>query len=841
MKHTFRIQGMTCVVCAETCRKAIASLDGVQDVRIQFANGSAVVVYDPDRVTTDDIAHAVVKAGYRYQEDIAVQKTTVSRLEQFVFWTKIVLAAILLLFAMLPMVGVKYPAAIAPETGSVAYAWIQFGLCVPVMVLAWQLYLRGLRNLVTLHPNMDSLVAVSTLAAFGYSLYGLIAICRGDAHAAHNLYFESVAVILALISLGKRLEARSLRRTADAIERLTALAPATATRIAADGSMQVVSVSDVQVGDVLLVRPGETFCCDGIVLSGTSTADESMLTGESIPVDKQVGDSVTGGTDNGMGALTFRATSVGNHTKLAQIIQLVSDAQNTKAPIARLADKVSAIFVPSVIALAILGSVAWAIAGKDAAFCLRIFVSVLVIACPCALGLATPTAIITGTGRGALGGILYKDAAALEELHRIRTVVLDKTGTITQGKPQVKSVLPADGHTAEELIALCAACESMSEHPLARAVLQYAEEQHIAYTPAQDVQAQVGYGIRARIGDVSCRCGKEDLLQAQEITMQMREYLDECYRQGESVIAVATDRGPIGVIGIADALKPTAAAAVRRLKADGIRVVLLTGDNVVTAQKIAQEAEIDEVIAQVLPHEKAEKIRALQATGKVAMVGDGINDAPALASADVGIAVGSGSDVAISSAQVILVGSDPESVARAIELSRATVRNIKENLFWAFIYNTLGIPLAMGILYPIAGVLLNPMIGALAMSLSSVSVVSNALRLRFYRLDKSDGRAQNKLRNVSCPTQCCPIQTAAVEEKQKENSMQTIALEVNGMMCEHCEKRVHDCVAAMEGVTLVTVSRADKRVEVQADASVDGEKIAQAIRDLGYEVKPCSM
>lgn len=847
MKKQIRIQGMTCVVCADTCRRAIAALDGVQSVDVNFASGVATVRYDERRVDAAKIEEAVRRAGYRVQSDDQPSAPTASRTERALFWTQAVLAAALLLFAMLPMVGLPYPPAISPDGGALAYACIQLVLCLPVAAIGWGFYYRGLRNLVRLHPNMDSLVAVSTLAAFGYSLYGLIRIAQGDAHAAHNLYFESVAVIIALISLGKRLEARSLRRTGNAIAQLTRLAPKTAT-VLRDGVQVEIQADKVVRDDVIVVRPGETFCCDGVILTGETSADESMLTGESIPVDKRVGDKVTGGTLNGTGSVTFRATSVGSETQLARIIRLVEDAQNSKAPIARLADKVSAVFVPVVIALAAIASIAWAIAGKDSAFCIRVFVSVLVIACPCALGLATPTAIITGTGRGALGGILYKNAQALETLSHVGTVVFDKTGTITQGKPVVRTVYAAGGDT-DALLARCAACESVSEHPLARAIVQAAQRDGRIVGQPQSFEALAGFGVRATLDGVEYRCGKPELMGDTPVPPDVEQQTQMCYERGESVVLVADAARVHGVIGIADTLKPRVQETIRRLRADGIRCVMLTGDNAKTAAHIAAEAGIDEVIAQVLPQDKADKIRSLQTGGhKVAMVGDGINDAPALASADVGIAVGTGSDVAIESAEIVLVGEDMQGVPRAIELSRATVRNIKQNLFWAFIYNTLGIPLAMGALYPLTGILLNPMIGALAMSLSSVSVVANALRLGLYRLDKRGQKSHNKQdrSSLACDASgaVCALRAESdgIDGTQRiqtvrETDMQTVEMTVQGMMCAHCEGRVRNAVGAIAGVQSVAeVSHEKQLVRFTATQTLDVETVAQAIRDQGYEV-----
>lgn len=833
-KERFQIEGMTCVVCSNTCAKAIGKIDGVTEVNVNFASGASEVTFDETKTDLQTIAAAVQKAGYR---PVLQQKSKApERGKAFgLMLTKLILAGVLLLFAMLPMAGVPYPSWISPDGNAAAFAIVQLILCLPVIAIGWQFYYRGLRNLFKLKPNMDSLVAISTLAAFAYSLYGVIEVLRGDAHAVHNLYFESVAVIIALISFGKYLESRSLARTGDAIAKLTQLTPKTAT-VLRDGKQVVVDSAEVTTGDLVVVKPGETFCCDGVIEEGSSSAIESMLTGESLPVDKAVGDRVTGGTLNGSGSLTFRATSVGKDTQLARIIKLVEEAQNSKAPIARLADKVSAIFVPVVIALAVIGAAAWAIAGYDGAFVIKIFVSVLTIACPCALGLATPTAIITGTGRGALGGILYKNAEALELMSRVDTVVFDKTGTITSGKPVVTDLWSADGDDTA-LLALAAACERYSEHPLAGAIVQAADLQKAPVLEAQAFQSTAGFGVSALVGGEEILCGKADLLKERGVDCApIDERLAQYYDQGKTVIALARGGRAIGAIAVADTVKANARETIERLKKDGIRCVLLSGDNRRTAEEIARQAGIDEAIAEVLPQDKADTIERLKREGaKVAMVGDGVNDAPALATAQVGVAMGGGSDVAIESAGVVLPGGELMGVPRALELSRATVRNIKENLFWAFIYNTLGIPLALGVLYVPFELLLNPMIGALAMSLSSVSVVINALRLGLYRLDKQPRKAENK-RQPLADERSDAAKNAAQSRQTEESQMQIKTIRVGGMSCAHCEARVQKACMAVDGVQDAQASALKGEVVVTFAAPATAQTIKRAIKEQDYEV-----
>ena len=843
-KLKFSIQGMTCVVCANTCQKAIAKLNGVLSCNVNFASGVALVEYDDNLVAEKEVFSAVNKAGYKA---VAINQEGKGQ-NVGILIAMLTLAFVLLAFAMLGMLGVKYPSSISADSSPIVFTVIQLVLCVPVMIMGLPFYIRGFKNIFKAKPNMDSLVAVSTTTAFIYSFVNFILICIGDTHKVHSLYFESVAVIIAIISLGKFLESKSLKKTGDAIKALTMLTPAYATVLRGGEWVQVDS-SEVKQGDVVLVKAGESFCCDGIILEGESNVNESMLTGESMPVDKGKGDRVFGGTINGNGILKFTADSVGEDTKLSKIIALVEEAQNSKAPIARIADKVSGVFVPSVMAIAILSGIIWWIT-KGFAPSLKIFVSVLVIACPCALGLATPTAIITGIGRGAKGGILFKNAESLERLGSIDTVVLDKTGTITEGRPTLtdKYILGDE----REILAYVRAVESVSEHPIAKAIIESIEPNNLQ----GEVKVLSGYGLEGAVDGKKIFCGNMALMTTNGIDVsQIEAKVDEYSEQGKSIVIVAIDGKAVGVLGIADTLKVDSKKSIENLKNLGLRVVLLSGDNQKSAEYIAKTAGIDEVIANVLPEQKGEVIDRLILEGaKVAMVGDGINDAPALAKANVGIAMGSGSDIAIESGQVVIVGGQISGVVRAVRLARATMRNIKQNLFWAFIYNIIGIPIACGVLYPLNGYMMSPMLGGLAMSLSSVSVVSNALRLNFFKFEK--GKKDNNMevkesedktiQNIDNEEMTNLDRTSqdSIQEKQQISTIEEVEqrrdimqIKVNGMMCAHCENRVNKAVGALEGVSYVKADHSKGIVEVEFDKDkVTIEQIKMAIVDQDYEV-----
>lgn len=817
-KLKFNIQGMTCVVCSGSCQKAIEKLDGVKSCNVNFASGVALVEYDEEKVGEKEIYGAVEKAGYKaIAGEKQEKKSGVAKVVAM-----LVFSVALLSYAMLAMAGVKYPSAISPDDSPIVFTLIQLLLCIPVMIMGGAFYIRGFKNLFRAKPNMDSLVAVSTTTAFIYSFVNFILICAGDGHKVHSLYLESVAVIIAVITLGKFLESKSLKKTGDAIRQLTLLTPAYAT-VLRDGEWVKVDSSEVKVGDIALVKAGESFCCDGEVIEGESNVNESMLTGESMPVDKGVGSKVFGGTVNGNGILKFRAEGVGETTKLSKIIKLVEDAQNSKAPIARIADKVSGVFVPVVIAIALIAGIIWW-ATNGIALAVEIFVGVLVIACPCALGLATPTAIITGIGRGARGGILFKNAESLERLGSVDTVVFDKTGTVTEGAPTLtdKYLLGDE----EEILSLVRAVESVSEHPIAKAITEALPDNGIK----AEVKILSGYGLEGKADGKTVLCGNKALMDNYGVNVEnIIEKADGFSDEGKSIIMIAIDGRAVGVLAVADTLKDDSAQAIERLKKLNLRLILLSGDNKRVADNIASKAGIDEVIANVLPEQKSEVIERLMAEGRnVAMVGDGINDAPALAKANVGIAMGSGSDIAIESGQVVIVGGKISGVERAIRLARATMRNIKENLFWAFIYNIIGIPIACGVLYPINGYIMKPMLGGLAMSLSSVSVVANALRLNMFKFDKNKKESKNEC------VGSCPI-SSADDDGKKEN--ETMKITVNGMMCSHCESRVNKAVGELSGVTFVGADHDNNLVEVTFDGNkVTLDEIKNAIRAQGYEV-----
>ncbi|MGQ7660853.1 heavy metal translocating P-type ATPase [Streptococcus suis] len=744
--ETYAIEGMTCASCAMTVEKALGKLAGMEEVAVNLATEKATMTYDKDRLDAAAILSAVEQAGYKAvlpQTNSPV--TAVESKEQYQsdLWSRFIWSTVftlpVLYIAMGPMLpggGLPLPAFLHQP---LTFALVQLFLTLPVMYIGRAFYQKGFKTLFAGHPNMDSLIAVGTSAALVQGLIMTVLIARGQADLSHGhpeLYFESAAVILTLITLGKHMEALSKGWTSDAVKKLMNLAPKTA-RLIRDGQEITLPLEQVQVGDVLQVRPGEQIPVDGKVLQGQSTVDESMLTGESLPVKKAVGDSVVGATLNQHGAFQMQATKVGADTTLAQIIRLVEEAQGSKAPIAQLADRVSAVFVPIVMVLALLSGLAWWTLGQEPwIFSLSITISVLVIACPCALGLATPTAIMVGTGKGAENGLLFKSGQAVEVLQKVNTIVFDKTGTITQGKPQVTDMTVFSSATEEEVLQLAASAEQYSEHPLAQALLKSAEDAGLSLLPSQDFQALSGRGLSVKIAEQTILLGNEKLMKESGIALGSAIATAETYaNQAKTPVYLAADGHLLVVIAIADQVKPSSHTAIQDLHQMGLEVVMLTGDNEKTAQAIADQVGIDTVISQVLPEDKANQVKLLQAQGKqVAMVGDGINDAPALAQAEVGIAIGSGTDVAIESADLVLMHSDLMDVPKAVRLSQLTMKTIKQNLFWAFAYNVIGIPIAMGLLHLFGGPLLNPMLAGAAMALSSVSVLLNALRLRTRKL-----------------------------------------------------------------------------------------------------------
>lgn len=739
------ISGMTCAACAKAVERAVGKLEGVEGVSVNFATEKANVKYDPNQVRLSQIKQAIEKAGYkaleiesknRVDEDKARKEKEIKTL-----WTKFIVSAIfaapLLIFAMahmIPGLNKSLPAFLDPMTNPLRFALIQIVLVTPVVIAGYRFYTVGFRAIIRRSPNMDSLIAMGTSAAVIYSLYSTYRVYMGDHDSVMNLYFESAGVIITLILLGKSLEAVSKGKTSEAIKKLMGLAPKTAT-IIQDGREIQLPIEEVEVGDIILVKPGEKIPVDGEVIEGYTSVDESMLTGESIPVEKHIGDKVVGASINKNGSIKFKATKVGSDTALAQIIKLVEDAQGSKAPIAKMADIVSGYFVPIVFAIAIAASIAWYLSGESAVFALTIFISVLVIACPCALGLATPTAIMVGTGKGAEYGILIKGGEALETTHKINTIVFDKTGTITEGKPEVTDIVTADGVERKRLLQIAASAEKGSEHPLGEAIVKGAENENIDLVKVDKFNAIPGHGIEVNIEGADVLLGNRKLMKDRNIELkELEQESDRLASEGKTPMYIAVDNKLAGIIAVADVVKESSAKAIERLHDMGIEVVMITGDNKRTAEAIGKQVKIDRVLAEVLPQDKANEVKKLQDEGKkVAMVGDGINDAPALAQADIGIAIGSGTDVAMESADIVLMRSDLMDVPAAIELSKSTIRNIKQNLFWAFGYNTAGIPLAAGVLHLFGGPLLNPVFAAAAMSLSSVSVLTNALRLRGFK------------------------------------------------------------------------------------------------------------
>lgn len=750
--QNFALTGMSCASCAANIESAVSSLPEVSAASVNLATEVLSVTYQPGAINEEIICQTVAEAGYQAQVLADQAGASQAQIQQEAdqaaqakashqaalwrrFWQSAIFALPLLCLAMAEMVGLTLPTWLSHRGGGQLFVSLQLALTLPILWLGRSFFLNGFKHLVKGHPNMDSLVALGTSAAVAYSLYSSIQVWLGDHHAAMSLYYESAGVILTLVTLGKYFEARSKGQTSAAIQALIKLAPQEA-QVLREGQEVTLPLDQVQVGDLVRVRPGQKIPVDGRVVEGQSWVDESMLTGESLPVAKKVGDQVVGASLNQQGSLIVETNKVGQDTTLAQIIHLVQAAQGSKAPIAQLADRVSAVFVPVVMTLALVAGLAWyLIGGQSWGFALTISIAVLVIACPCALGLATPTAIMVGTGKGAEQGILIKSGTALEMAHQVDAVVLDKTGTLTQGQPQVTDVLPLTGWTPDQLLALAAAAEVNSEHPLGQAIVAGARERELALPEVTDFQSLTGSGIQVRLDQATYYLGNRRLMQEQGLDLgQAEDQAAALAAGGKTPIYVANEHELLGLIAVADPLKATSPEAVRRLKAMGLQVIMLTGDNAKTAQALAAEAGIDQVISDVLPADKAQVVADLQAKGlKVAMVGDGINDAPALAQADVGLAIGRGTDVAIESADMVLMGSDLISVATAIKLSQATIRNIKENLFWAFAYNVLGIPVAMGVLHLFGGPLLNPMLAGAAMSFSSVSVIVNALRLRRFK------------------------------------------------------------------------------------------------------------
>ncbi|MER2226543.1 MAG: heavy metal translocating P-type ATPase [Carnobacterium sp.] len=742
-QKTFAIEGMSCASCAQTIEKVTGKLPGVANVSVNLATEKMSIQYDPDQIEIAAITNAVKESGYEANEEIesadALDMDREKKAQHIKemwqrFWISAVFTIPLLYISMGHMLGMPLPKVIDPMMNAGTFSFTQLILTLPVVVLGREFFKVGFKALLKGHPNMDSLVALGTSAAFVYSLAATISIWMGNVGLAMDLYYESAAVILTLITLGKYFEALSKGKTSEAIKKLMGLAPKKA-RLMRNGQEVEVAVDEVQVDDLIIVKPGEKMPVDGVVVEGMTSVDEAMLTGESIPVEKTTGDAIIGASINKNGTIQYKATKVGKDTALSQIIKLVEDAQGSKAPIAKLADIISGYFVPIVIVLAILSGVAWYLAGESGVFALTIAISVLVIACPCALGLATPTAIMVGTGKGAEYGVLIKSGGALEKTHKIDTIIFDKTGTLTEGKPEVTDIVTVSELSEEKLLILAASAEKGSEHPLGEAIVHGAEDKKLTLLKTQTFNALPGHGIEVTIENQSLLLGNKKLMVDRGISLDAVESIsDTLASEGKTPMYIAKDGQMAGMIAVADTVKANSLNAIEKLHKMGLEVAMITGDNKRTAEAIAKQVGIDRVLSEVLPEQKASEVKKLQAEGKtVAMVGDGINDAPALAQADIGIAIGTGTDVAMESADIVLMRSDLMDVTTAVELSKATIKNIKENLFWAFGYNVLGIPIAMGILHIFGGPLLNPMLAGAAMSFSSVSVLINALRLKRFK------------------------------------------------------------------------------------------------------------
>lgn len=846
LKEKYNITGMSCAACSAKVERVVGKIEGVEKVSVNLLTNSMQVEYKEDKLSSNDIIKNIADAGYgaslatatkQKKEEKSIKKTNDDAIASMKFRLKvsIVFLVILMYFSMGSMIGLPLPKFLSGEGNPVGFALTQLLLVLPVMYVNRKYYISGFKSLFNLSPNMDTLIAVGSGAAFTYGVIAIYvmgyALNNADMHTVMeyrmNLYFESVSMILTLITLGKFFETGSKARTTDAISKLIDLSPKRA-NVLRDGVEENILTEDVVVGDIVIVRPGESIPVDGMIIEGSTSVDESAITGESIPVQKEKGDKLIAATINKNGSVRIKATEVGEDTAISRIIALVEEASSSKAPIAKMADKVAGVFVPIVMGIALITFIVWLALGYDFSFALNCAIAVLVISCPCSLGLATPVAIMVGTGKGAENGILIKSADALETTHSIDTVVLDKTGTVTEGKPVVTDILAFD-IDENEFLKLAAGVESASEHPLAEAIVEKAKEKSLEIVSPTEFQAISGRGIVASVDDSKIIAGNEQAIKDQygnsENFTEAFKKGNELAAQGKTPMYFGKDNKLLGIIAVADTIKKDSKEAIQALKNRNIDVVLLTGDHKNTAMAIAKEAGIKKVIAEVLPTDKEEHIRELIEAGhKVAMVGDGINDSPALARADVGIAIGAGTDIAIESADIVLMHSSLKDVATAIDLSKAVIRNIKQNLFWAFFYNSIGIPLAAGVFYLSLGWKLSPMFGAAAMGMSSVCVVSNALRLRAFKPKKVK---KNNIEND---------EIELIENKRKEDKNMTTVINVNGMMCEHCKATVEKVTRGVEGVSNSLVNLDAKNVTIEHSADTDLEKVKKAITDAGYEV-----
>ncbi len=828
MQEKFAVTGMTCAACAAHVEKAACQLPGVSSAAVNLMLGTLQVDYDPEKVTEEQIISAVEHGGYGAKRAADVKKDlhheqdeVLTRMRRRLVWSLVCLVP-LFYISMGHMMGLPLPAFLTAS--HLLHGVFQLVLCVPILILNRSYFTVGFSQLLRRSPNMDTLVALGAGAGLLYSLIELAGLAMGQASDMPELYFESAGMICALVTVGKYLEERSKGKTTDAISALLALAPENAV-VKRNGAEVTVAAEDIQKGDIVVVRQGGKIPVDGVVVSGSGAVDESAITGESLPVEKTVGDKVTSATVSRSGYLELEATRVGGDTTLSQIVKLMEEASSSKAPISRLADRISGVFVPVVMSIAAAAALLWAfVGGQNLTFCLSVGIAVLVISCPCALGLATPVAIMVGTGKAAENGILIKSAQSLELMGRVKTVVLDKTGTVTQGRPRLTDCLAADGVTEEELLCVAASVEQPSEHPLSRAVAEAAQERCIPLCQVTDFTAVPGGGVQAALHGETIFAGNAPYMEAKGVDIAAFSAQAAAWAEdGKTVLYFAQKGRVLGVLAVADTVKPDSAAAIDALKRSGCRVVLLTGDNAQTAKAIARQVGVDQVIAQVLPQDKAACVARLQQKGQlVAMVGDGINDAPALVQADVGLAIGAGTDIAIESADIVLMKSSLADVAGAAALSRAVLRNIRQNLFWAFFYNSVGIPVAAGALYPALHLLLNPMIAAACMSLSSVCVVSNALRLRRWKPDvKAAAHAASSAAEHN-----------TVLNEEEPTMKKTVTIE--GMMCAHCVAHVEKALNALSGVK-ATVDLASGTAVVEGD--VTDEAIREAVTEAGYTVK----
>jgi P-type Cu+ transporter len=856
----FNVTGMTCSACSTRIEKNINKTEGIKEANVNLLSNSMMIEYDDSIISENDIIKVVQDAGYdarladsKSSSNISQDVKTDSDIEFKEMKKRLIVSFIfaipLLYIAMGHMLNMPLPSIFHGTKNALTFAFTQFLLCLPVMIINKKYYIVGFKTLFKGSPNMDSLIAIGTSAAFLYGVYAIYKIGYGLGHMdmdlvmkySMDLYFESAAIVLALITLGKFLEARAKGRTSDAIKKLIDLSPKTAL-VERKGIEEEIPVENVIKGDIIVVKPGQSVPVDGVIVFGTTSIDESMLTGESIPVEKEVGDKVIGASINKSGYFKFEAQNVGDDTTLSQIIRLVEEASSSKAPISKLADKISGIFVPVVIIIAVVSTIVWLILGATFEFALSIGIAVLVISCPCALGLATPTAIMVGTGKGAENGILIKSAESLEIAHKIQTVVMDKTGTITEGKPRVTDIL-TNGISETEILKIAASAEKGSEHPLADAIVEEAKNRKLDLYNVENFKAIPGQGLEAVINNKKYYLGNIKLVNEKNININdFEEKSVKIAEMGKTPLYFADESDVLGIIAVADVVKSTSQKAIREFEAMGIEVVMLTGDNKKTAEAIRKQLGISRAIAEVLPQDKEREIRKIQEQGrKVAMIGDGVNDAPALARADVGIAIGAGTDVAIESADIVLIRSDLLDAVTAVQLSKATIRNIKENLFWAFIYNAVGIPLAAGVFYFILGWKLNPMFAGGAMSLSSVSVVSNALRLKFFKPTKMVKDIESgKLEPIAINNEeNANIKKDFSNSKNNKNNggnNMKKTLKVEGMSCGHCKAAVEKALKGIDGVDNAVVDLNSKTAVVELNKDIKNDVLSTAVTEAGYEV-----